>query len=142
MRIRIISLAPVLGCAIFMGSYTSAQDKPTVSCPKSVSVADPQLTQPMAGWEVFFDPVPHSLSHVTFFDGPVAENASLAPDSESRSGKTRTAKWVLKAQPERRYWLACYYSATSLALSRALPAGLKACTVKYNSAVAGMEFRR
>jgi hypothetical protein len=121
--------------ALLLGSALFAQSAPPVQCPKSVSVADPQLTQVMTGWEVFFDPVPHSLSRVTFFEGPVAENSSLAPDSESRSGKSRTAKWLFRTRPERPYWLACYYSATSLALSRALPAGVKGCTIAYNPSV-------
>jgi hypothetical protein len=133
MRMRVITLG--LGWALLLGSHLSAQGASQVNCPKSVSLADPQLTQPVVGWEAFYDPVPHSLSRVTFFEGPVAENASLAPDSESRSGKTRTAKWVFQARTERPYWLACYYSATSLALNRALPAGLKGCTVTYNTAV-------
>ena len=72
---------------------------------------------------------------MTFFDGPVQENASLVPDKETRVGKTRTAKWILQPKPERPYWFACYYSGTSLALSRALPPGLKQCTVTYNASV-------
>jgi hypothetical protein len=133
---RTVAVKVGLLCSmLLLSSLLFAQEALPVQCPKSVSLTDPQLTQPIAGWEMFFDPVPHSLSRVTFFDGPVAENASLAPDSENRSGKARTAKWVLRPGSQRHYWLACYYSATSLALSRALPAGLKACSVTYNTSV-------
>jgi hypothetical protein len=106
-----------------------------VSCPDTVMLTDPRLASPIVGWEIFFDTAPHRLSRVTFFDGPVAENASLVPDKETRVGKTRTAKWLLQAKPERPYWLACYYSGSSLALSRALPAGVKECDVVYDASV-------
>jgi hypothetical protein len=112
-----------------------AQEAPKVGCPDTVSLASPQLAKPIEGWNVFFDTAPHRLSRVTFFDGPVAEQASLVPDKETRLGKIRTAKWLLQPKPERPYWFACYYSGTSLALSRALPAGLKECNVTSNTSV-------
>ena len=117
-----------------------AQDVPKegaakISCPDTIALTDPRLTKPIAGWEIFFDTTPHRLSRMTFFDGPIAESASLVPDQEPRVGKTITAKWFLQLKPERPYWLACYYSGTSLALSRALPAGLKECDVTYDTSV-------
>jgi len=59
--------------------------------------------------------------------------ASLVPDEDTRLGKNRTAKWLL--QPDRPYWFACYYSGTSLALSRSLPAALKECDVTYDPSI-------
>lgn len=111
------------------------QDAARVSCPDTVTLTDPRLASPIAGWDVSFDTAPHRLSRVTFFDGPVAENASLIPDKETRVGKTRTAKWLLQPKPQRPYWLACYYSGTSLVLSRSLHPGLKECDVVYNTSV-------
>jgi hypothetical protein len=113
----------------------TAQNAPKAVCPETVPLTEPQLVTPIAGWNVFFDTAPHRLSRVTFFDGPVAENASLVPDKETRLGKTKTAKWILQPKPQRPYWLACYYSGTWLALSRALPAGLKECDVIYGNVV-------
>jgi hypothetical protein len=113
----------------------TAQNAPKAVCPETVSPTEPELVKPVAGWNVFFDTAPHRLSRVTFFDGPVAENASLVPDKEARAGKTKTAKWLLQPKPQRPYWLACYYSGTSLALSRALPTGLKECDVTYSNVV-------
>jgi hypothetical protein len=112
-----------------------AQEAPKISCPDTVPLASPQLAKPIEGWKVFFDTTPHRLSRVTFFDGPVEDSASLVPDEDTRLGKTRTAKWLFQPKPERPYWLACYYSRTSLALSRALPEGLKECDVTYNPSV-------
>jgi hypothetical protein len=125
-----------LGCAaLVLCLRLAAQEAPKISCPETVPLASPQLAKPIEGWNVFFDTTPHRLSRVTFFDGTVAESASLVPDEDTRLGRTRTAKWLLQAKPERPYWLACYYSGTSLALSRALPAGLKECDVTYNPSV-------
>jgi hypothetical protein len=129
-----------LGCALLFFCLCSclrlaAQDAAKVTCPDTVSLTDPQLSQPVAGWNVFFDTPPHRLTRVTFFEGPVEQHASLVPDQETRRGRTTTAKWLLHPQPERPYWLACYFSGTSLALSRALPAGLKQCTVTYLTSV-------
>jgi hypothetical protein len=56
------------------------QDAAKLSCPATVTLTNPQLTKPIAGWEIFFDTAPHRLSRITFFDGPVAESASLVPD--------------------------------------------------------------
>jgi hypothetical protein len=118
----------------------AAQEAPKPLCPATVQLTEPKLAMPVAGWNVTFDTAPHRLSRVTLFDGPVEENASLVPDrvvpeKETTSGKTRTAKWLLQPKPERPYWLACYYSGSSLALSRALPAGLKMCSVTYSLTV-------
>jgi hypothetical protein len=123
----------------------AAQEAPKPLCPATVQLTEPKLAMPVAGWNVTFDTAPHRLSRVTLFGGPVEENASLVPDSlvpdrvvpekETNSEKTRTAKWLLQPKPERPYWLACYYSGSSLALSRALPAGLKMCSVTYSLTV-------
>jgi hypothetical protein len=104
-------------------------------CPETVSLTDSQLAQPIAGWNVLLDPAPHRLARVTFFDGPVESQASLVPDRSTQLGKIRTAKWILQPNTERPYWLACYYSATSLALTRVLPASVKECTVTYRTDV-------
>jgi hypothetical protein len=134
MRILVNTLG--LGwAALFLCVHLAAEEAPKIDCPKSVPLADPQLTKPIDGWKVVFDPAPHYLSHVTFFDGPVEENASLLPDEETSHGKTKTARWLFQPRPERPYWLACYYSGTSLALSRSLPTELKQCTITYNAAI-------
>jgi hypothetical protein len=133
---RIPAKAVWLACAaLFLCLPLVAQEAAKIDCPDSVSLARPQLAKPIEGWNVFVDTAPHRLSRVTFFDGPVEESASLVPDEDTRLGKTRTAKWLLQPKPERPYWLACYYSGTSLALSRALPAGLKECDVTSNTSV-------
>jgi len=113
----------------------TAQEPSKISCPDSVSVSDPQLAQPITGWRAMVDKAPHRLSRVAFFDGPVEQNASLAPNKETQAGKIHTATWLLQPTAERTYWLACYYSRTSLMMTRALPPGLKECTVTYDRSV-------
>lgn len=133
---RIPTKAVWFGCAaLLLCLRLVAQEAPKISCPETVPLATPQLAKPMEGWKEFVDTAPHRLSRVTFFDGPVEDSASLVPDEDTRLGKTRTAKWLLQPKPDRPYWFACYYSGTSLALSRALPAGLKECDVTYNPSI-------
>lgn len=88
---------------------------------------------PLEGWTASVDKMTHQLSAVTFYDGPIEENASLVPDRDTSTQKTRSAFWQFDAKSKRGYWLACRYSGTSLALSRALPKGLTQCKVTYNN---------
>ena len=134
MRIPAKTVWPAITTVLFC-LRLAAQEAPKIGCPDTVPLASPQLAKPIDGWNVFFDTAPHRLSRVTFFDGPVEDSASLVPDEDTRSGKTRTAKWLLQPKTDRPYWFACYYSGTSLALARALPAGLTECDVTYNTSV-------
>jgi hypothetical protein len=113
----------------------AAQNISRVNCPGIVSLATPQLAKPIPGWSVVLDTAPHRLSRVTFFEGPLQENASLVPDKQTSLGKTKTAIWTLQPKPEHPYFLACYYSGTSLGLSRPMPPGLKECKISYNTSV-------
>jgi len=123
-----------LGCLVFFFSLRlSAGEPQKVGCPDQVQVVDAQLAKPIEGWNTTLDTTPHRLTSVTFFDGTPEEQASLVPDRESHTRTSKTAVWLLKGKPERAYWLGCYYSGTSLILSRALPSGLTECTITYSS---------
>src|SRR6266436_4907916 len=119
---------------LFFALGLIAQDAPKVSCPDSIRVVDPQLAKPLQGWKVSVGNIPHRLSRVTFYDGPVEAQTSLVPDHETGARKTKTAVWLLNAKSERAYWLGCSYSGTSLSLARALPSGLTECRVTYDTA--------
>lgn len=119
--------------SLFFGLGLMAQDAAKVSCPDSIQVVNPQLAKPLQGWKVSVRNIPHRLSRVTFYDGPVEEQASLAPDRETGTRKSKTAVWLLNAKSERAYWMGCSYSGTSLSLARALPSGLTECRVTYDS---------
>ena len=103
-----------------------------IACPASIQVNDPHLITPIEGWKAIEQKAPHQLSGITFYDGPVEEDASLVPDSNTKTPKTRTALWRFDPKAERGYWLACRYSGTTLSLARSLPKGLRQCAVTYN----------
>ena len=132
---RLVRNAAWLSSAMLLFCLSLMAQESRVACPDTVSLSDPQLAKPVEGWTMFVDTGPHRLSRVAFFDGPVEQHATLAPDRDRSVGKTRTAVWHLQPKPEHKYWLACYYSRTSLALSQALPEGLKECTVTYSVSV-------
>jgi hypothetical protein len=104
-----------------------------IACPESIEVSEPQLVAPVRGWTAMDEKMKHQLSDISFYDGPVSENASLAPDGGTKTQKTRTELWQLDSKSVRGYWLACRYSGTTLALTRPLPKGLTQCAVVYNN---------
>jgi hypothetical protein len=104
-----------------------------ITCLESVQVAEPRLVTPVEGWKAIVEKAVHQLSGVTFYDRPVEEGASLVPDHDSKTQKTRTARWQFDAKSQRGYWIACRYSGTSLTLARALPKGLAQCSVTYKN---------
>jgi hypothetical protein len=101
--------------------------------PWSIRVTEPRLVTPIAGWTAIAEKTPQQLSNISLYDGPIEEGASLVPDRETKTQKTRTALWQLDTKTARGYWLACRYSGTSLTLGRALPKGLVQCAVTYNN---------
>jgi hypothetical protein len=104
-----------------------------IACPESVQVTEPRLATPVEGWKAIVEKAVHQLSGVTFYDGPVEEGASLVPDRDTKTQKTRTAQWQFDAKSQRGYWIACRYSGTSLTLARALPKSLAQCSVTYKN---------
>jgi len=91
-------------------------------CPPKLSTTQ-QLGAPLPDWNVTADGLPNQLAGVTFFEGPPVDQASLAPDKETKTQST----WFF-TKPS---WIACHYSGTSLMLTRALPKNLHSCTVTF-----------
>src|SRR5688572_1934526 len=100
-----------------------------VDCPRTVAI-EQKPTAPPAGWNAADDGSPHRLASVTFYDGPLAERASLVYDEEVSAGKEWTGVWHFEPNP-RGFWIACTYSGTSIVLSRRLPVEVKVCRVTY-----------
>ena len=97
MRIRAKTVWLVYA-AVFLSLRLVAQEAPKIGCPDTVPLASPQLANPIEGWNVFVDAAPHRLSRVTFFDGPVAESASLVPDEDTRLRKDPNRQVVTSAK--------------------------------------------
>ena len=107
------------------------QTQPVSLCPPKVSV-NQQLAAPLPDWTVMPDGMPSQLAGITFFEGPPEQQASLAPDKETKTQST----WYF-TKPA---WIGCHYSGTSLMLTRALPRNTRSCTVAFypNETVAGL----
>ncbi len=119
--------------ALILTPLANGQTAGKIACPDSIQVANAKLLNPVKGWNATSDPVPHHLKRVVLFDGPPQERASLVPDRETKTKLGNTAVWLLADKPPRSYYIGCYYSSTTVVLSRELPAGLTQCTVLYSS---------
>jgi hypothetical protein len=93
--------------------------EPSSTCPPSLVVAQ-TIAAGVAGWEPFEDDTPIQLMSVGVFDGHPRERASLVPDSDTTSAGRRVAVWKLPENGTRRYWLACYYDRSRIAVTRIL----------------------
>jgi hypothetical protein len=103
----------------------------TVSCPESITTRQ-ELTSPANGWSPLLDDTPHNLAGITFYDGPPAEQASLAYDNIKHGKGEDVATWAFGKHEDRRIWLACKYAGTTVELSRSLPTQITRCTVSYD----------
>lgn len=115
---------------------TPARSAPPVrallECPPQLVVEQRQV-QPQAGWQEFYEKLPHVLSSVAFYDGPPEELASLVPDRVQGDRGEQRATWRFAADAPRGYYLICVYTNTTARLMRRLPRELTNCTVTYVS---------
>jgi hypothetical protein len=79
------------------------------------------------------DDTPHTLSGITFYDGPPSEKASLVYDRITHGKTEQVATWTFAPQKARPIWLACSYAGTSIELTKALPATITTCAVTYDA---------
>ncbi|GGF64055.1 hypothetical protein GCM10007301_24860 [Azorhizobium oxalatiphilum] len=119
----------VLPLVMLMGSSTMAFAAP--QCPQEIKVSQ-SLAAPVAEWTGFQTTSPTRLSGIAFYDGPPAEDASLAPDSFKKQKSLETAIWTFDPQSSRSIWMMCLYAGTTQALTRELPKGTRGCTISYD----------
>lgn len=67
-----------------------------------------------------------------FYYGHPKEKASLAPDSEKKSGDTFTSEWIFS--PEE-HWMACEYNGTNLTLIRKMDSRVSRCSATYDTKI-------
>ena len=123
-------------CAIAsacLPAIASAADE--VICPDSVKVQQ-SAAAPASGWIVSHRDTASRLEMITFFNGAPAERASLVYDTWLEAKDTVTATWSFP-KDARGYWVSCSYEATTVELSRPLPATLATCQVIYERQAAG-----
>lgn len=113
-------------CAIATPHLAIAQ----ATCPPTVAV-EQKASAPTPEWAVTYSGYRTAIAGVTVFDGPPAEQASLAPDQEKTRGNDVIQTWQLP-KSDRGYWLQCNYANTTAQVSRRLPAGARQCVVVYD----------
>jgi hypothetical protein len=114
-----------VACAIVAPPLASAQ----TTCPASIAV-EQKAAAPGPDWAVSYAPFKSEIAGVTIFEGPPAEQASLAPDDEKKTKDALVQTWKLP-KSDRGYWLQCSYANTTAQISRRMPAGVTRCDVGY-----------
>jgi len=126
-----------LACAIVAPHLACAQQ----TCPPTLKV-EQKAVSPGADWSVTYSGYDTALAGVTVFDGPPANQASLAPDREHMTHDAVFQTWKL-AKNATGYWLECEYANTTAQISRRLPPSVSRCDVVYERNVrSGGEGRR
>ena len=107
-QMRVAPIVTALTLAFVAGSSAAAQSNPASLCPATSG----RLHAP--------------LSQVTLYSGPVADDASLAPDSSTTEHGITTNTWPLAG--EGRITIICLYGAKARAITSHPPAGATVCT--------------
>jgi hypothetical protein len=116
----------VFACAFAAPNLARAES----SCPSAITV-EQKGSAPAPEWAVTYSGYQTAVAGVTIFDGPPAEQASLAPDKEKRRGTDVIQTWQLP-KSDRGYWLQCNYANTTAQISRRLPPDATQCVVVYD----------
>lgn len=113
--------------SLSLGGVASAEVLP---CPASLEIRETLASQVPEGWALKSGDASRYLAGVSFFDGDPAEQVSLAPTRDTRSGNDRIAIWSF-GKSSKSIWLACRYLQSGLSLTRALPATYTQCRLLY-----------
>src|SRR5260370_42293684 len=126
-----------LACAIAAPHLACAQQ----TCPPTLKV-EQKAVSPGADWSVTYSGYDTALAGVTVFDGPPANQASLAPDREHMTHDAVFQTWKL-AKNATGYWLQGEDANTTAQISPRLPPSVSRCDVVYERHVRfGGEDRR
>ncbi len=98
----------------------------TYVCPPEIT-SDQKILNVPKDWKVEEESMNarQKLEHITFYNGPVDDGASLAPTMEN--GK---AVWTFDKEDKRGNYLACVYRMTYMLLVKELK-GVTRCEVEY-----------
>jgi hypothetical protein len=131
------TIVPIATLILLCSAFCPAAD--SITCPETISTRQ-ELTAPVPGWTPMQDDTPHSLSGITFYDGPPAEKASLVYDQITPGKSEQIATWRFAPQTGRRIWLACSYAGTAIQLTKGLPPNISICSVTYDpqQSIAGL----
>jgi hypothetical protein len=70
-----------------------------------------------------------AVEAVSIFDGSPTEMADLVPDNPEAFGKAPLV-WSLPGDTKRGVWVVCRYKKSTIVLGKALPPGVRSCSVE------------
>ncbi len=120
-----------VGALVLLPGLTGWGATDPVGCPETITV-NQQLAAPVAGWTPGLDELPHRLAGITFYDGPIADNASLVNDQTTKASGREIATWRFTGMAGRLVWVSCSYAGTAVTLTKSLPAKTSSCAVTFN----------
>jgi len=109
-------------------------------CPAKIAVEE--SASPVSGWLIEPGSQQRLFERISVFQvSPQGQEFDLAPDSEKRSGSIISQTWSIAENPSMKFMLRCRYRYTLVTLKKEIPAGVRACHLKYagsaNGAVSG-----
>ncbi|MEY4590478.1 MAG: hypothetical protein RL497_2554 [Pseudomonadota bacterium] len=135
MFIRYIGLLSLSLCActnICVNAQAQTGAQTHIQCPDKIMPTGITLTPAIKteGWDYLASDMPIWLTNLTIYDGPVIQNAALAPNVQ----KNNEEFWEFKSHPGVKF-LSCEYANGAFKLFKPLPNGLTACrlSVKKSS---------
>ena len=103
-----------------------------IACPSSILVKESLGQTPPNDWTPHAATFPRNLSGISFFDGPIENDVSIAPqrDYPVKKRGVRIAVWNFGKNPSP-VWLLCRYADTGVGLAKELASTNQECRVAY-----------
>lgn len=98
----------------------------TLTCPDHLSTA--QSAAAIPGWEAYRAGAAARFRSFGFYDGPVSDNAELAPDGGAKRGPIDTRIYTFEGHI-RPIHFACRYEGTDIILDQPLSAHVRQCSI-------------
>ena len=98
-----------------------------IRCPENIETKQ-TLSKAQDGWDAVVDTLNgrQNLETMELYDGPFEEGAALVPDNESSKKDPYWTNHTLKG-----FWVACFYSQSTVRLTKQIPGSVKKCTLRY-----------
>ncbi len=110
-------------------SSDAMASKISYECPSEIHTEQSAVkTKVPSGWlaKRAYNFEPQLRTHMSVYDGPPEQGASLIPDDEENTDITKTS-WSFGKKKERSIWLACEYTGTGILLTKELPKEATLC---------------
>lgn len=122
------SIALIAGMIAMIGAMpANAQGAPV--CPQPVALTEQPVAPP--GATASAGRAERPFMRAEFYDGPIADRATLAPDSDRNVRGAVVQTYSFGAQRPRPIMVVCHYFETNAMLTLELPAGVTSCELRF-----------